>query len=394
MQFRYFSLLLVAAGILLGVQHINAQVIRENSDGERIIVYPDGSWQYFSDYSNGLDIRYGPDEDGKKEDKYPIFDGEIAPLEGAIPVTIDDLKKIATRRMQLAQEAADVANKRAVEAEQQVAYLEAEYQKAASSQNEDAIEELTIRLNASKKTADEARREALQAQAEVQRAESVTRKGNYVEAYQKAQKQKKARLSNNSSNAISYNTIFASNLEYFDIPSRQNVMTNPPKAECQIGFEGEEKYSGQKRRDVKKAMLFTHTDDALRLFLKDKDYLRCEGNLSSIAGGYRFLSLEFTFAYPNAREAYGFIEKGSVLTIKLLNGDFVNLKSGKMDRGSYDTESELLTYRVHYPLDNSQIGLLKNSEVDAIRVFWSSGFEEYEVYHMDFFMNQISCLEQ
>ena len=46
----------------------------------------------------------------------------------------------------------------------------------------------------------------------VKKAESVTRKGNYVEAYQKAQKQKKARLANNSINAISYNTIFASNM--------------------------------------------------------------------------------------------------------------------------------------------------------------------------------------
>ena len=110
-------------------------------------------------------------------------------------------------------------------------------------------------------------------------------------------------------------------------------------------------------------------------------------------GGYRFLSLQFTFAYPNAREAYGFIEKGSYLTIKLLNGDFINLKAGKMDRGSYDLTTDLLTYQVNYPIDRSQIGLLKHSEVDAIRVFWSSGFEEYEVFQLDFFINQLSCLE-
>ncbi len=372
----------------------NAQTIRNNADGEKIIVYPDGSWQYFSDYSNGIDIRYGPGEDGKEEDKYPIFDGEIAPLEGAIPVTIDDLKKIAVRRTQLAKEAAEIAQKRAIEAEEQVVFLEQEYRKAAAGQNEDAIDELTLRLNASKQTAQEARWEAKQAQLEVRKAEAVTLRGNYVENYKETQKRKREQLRANASYTASYDAIFTSNIEYFDIPVKDNVMADPPPAECQMGFEGKESYSNRNRRDVSRSLLFTHTDEKLRLYLKDKEYLRCEGNLSSIDGGYRFLTLQFTFAYPNAREAYGFIEKGSILTIKLLNGDFVNLQSGKLDRGSYDTETELLTYRVHYPLDNGQISLLKNSEVDTIRVFWSSGFEEYEVYHMDFFMNQISCLEQ
>ena len=105
------------------------------------------------------------------------------------------------------------------------------------------------------------------------------------------------------------------------------------------------------------------------------------------------MTLEFTFAYPNAREAYGFIEKGSILTVKMLNGDFVNLRSGVMDQGSYDTETELLSYRVYYPIDRSQMSILKNNEVDAIRVFWSSGFEEYEVYQLDFFSNQLQCID-
>ena len=373
----------------------NAQVMRKNEKGERIIVYPDGTWQYFSDYSNGVDKRYGPDETGDEQNKYPIFDGTIAPLEGAIPVTIDDLKKIATRRTQLAKAASDIAQKRALEAKEQLEFLETELQKAAASQNEEAVEDLTIRLNASKKTAQEAEWESKQALLEVQKTESVIQRGNYVEDYKAAQNRKRQRSRSNSiASTASFDDLLASNNEYFDIPTQNNVVLNPPPVACKVAFEGKEDQSGQLRRDIEQSLLFTHTDEALRLFLKDKEYLRCEGNLSSIAGGYRFLTLTFTFAYPNAREAYGFIEKGSVLTIKLLNGDFVNLRSGKMDRGSYDTQTELLTYRVHYPLESNQISLLKNSEVDAIRVFWSSGFEEYEVYHMDFFMNQIYCLDQ
>ena len=145
---------------------------------------------------------------------------------------------------------------------------------------------------------------------------------------------------------------------------------------------------------MQQQVLFTYTDERLRPYLKDKEYLRCEGFLTSIGGGFRYLTLVFTFAYPNAREAYGFIEKGSVLTIKMLNGNFVNLFSGKMDRGSYNTKTQLLTYRVHYPIDRGQLGLLEKDEVDAFRVFWSSGYEEYEVFQLDFFQSQLDCLEQ
>ena len=149
----------------------------------------------------------------------------------------------------------------------------------------------------------------------------------------------------------------------------------------------------QYRRDVQKQTLFVFTDERLRLFLKDKEYLRCEGYATSI-GGYRFISLQFTFAYPNAREAYGFIEKGSILTIKLLDGSFVNLRSGKIDKGSYDSISIVLTYSVHYSIDRTQMSLLRNSEVDSVLVFWSSGYEEYEVFEIDFFINQLACLEK
>ncbi len=168
---------------------------------------------------------------------------------------------------------------------------------------------------------------------------------------------------------------------------------NPPPPPCSIVFDGKDERTGRNRRDVQQQILFSYTDERLRPYLKDKEYLRCEGFLTSIGGGFRYLTLVFTFAYPNAREAYGFIERGSVLTIKQLDGNFVNLFSGKMDRGSYNTKTELLTYRVHYPIDRGQLNLLENGETDAIRVFWSSGYEEYEVYQLDFFQSQLNCLE-
>lgn len=390
-----------ASGFLLLGNILEAQVLRENEKGEKIIVYPDGTWQYFQDLNQG-DTPLPSDQatsNGETTNNYPIFEAHVEPLDGPVSVTEEDIFKISIRRSQLAKEAAQIAEERAEKARLQRLALENDLQQAQRTTPGDAnlIKQLNIRLNAAKKTERETNVEARQAMLESNKAEELTEKGNYIAAFNKDQLARKsqAKLIRTRSLAAyaSYGDLLPLADNFVGLLPEDNLMINPPEQECKIAFEGKDEYSGMWRKDVQQQLLFTHTDDRLRLYLKEKEYLRCEGFITSLGGGYRFLSLQFTFAYPNAREAYGFIEKGSVLTIHLLNGDYVKLQAGKMDRGRYDTEQELLTYQVHYPMERTQINLLKNSEVDKIRVFWSSGYEEYEVYQLDFFMNQINCLE-
>ena len=48
---------------------------------------------------------------------------------------------------------------------------------------------------------------------------------------------------------------------------------------------------------------------------------------------------------------------------------------------------------MQYPIDPSVLGLLQNSEIESVRVFWSSGYEEYPVFNLDFFQKQLKCLD-
>ncbi len=398
MQFRKISRLSLLAGFIISLPLIvAAQELRENEHGEKIIVYKDGSWQYFADF-NPNSANSSAKENGSNQRTFPIYDGSIEPLAGYVSITEEDLLKIAVRKSQIAQEAANIAQERANQAKQARIALEKELANAQGSADESSFESLQIRLEAARRAEQETFREAQAAIREASRAAELTEKGNYVKAFTEDQNQKKQETriarSRQELSSLPYDDLIPVTESYGGTPDRKNLILNPPDTPCNIVYEGKDERSGQWRRDVQKQLLFTHTDERLRPFLKEKEYMRCEGYMTSVGGGFRFLTLQFTFAYPNAREAYGFIEKGSILTVKLLNGDFINLFANKMDKGSYDTEREILTYRVHYPIDRSQIGLLKNSEVDAIRVFWSSGYEEYEVYQLDFFLQQLDCLEQ
>lgn len=399
MQFKLNIRLAVISFLLwccFPANNLHAQVLRQNEKGEKIIVYEDGSWQYFSDYSEGIGQVHQANQNATQERKYPVFVGKIEPLDGNIDVTQEDLYNIASRRAQLAKEATLIAQERAEKAKKAREQIEEEllFNQRNGKGDKQAIQHLNIRLNAAKRMELETARDAVLANNEARKAEEITVKGGFVEAFNLNQKSKQTQTTATGQIPGSSTINFSLPLSDNSLPlsPAEDLLLNPPAPSCLVAYEGKDEKTGQWRRDVKKQSLFSHTDDRLRPFLKDKEYLSCEGNFTSL-GGFRFLSLQFTFAYPNAREAYGFIEKGSFLTIKLLNGDFINLQAGKMDRGSYDLETGLLTYQVHYPIDRSQMGLLKHSEVDAIRVFWSSGFEEYEVFQLDFFINQLSCLE-
>jgi hypothetical protein len=212
----------------------------------------------------------------------------------------------------------------------------------------------------------------------------------------------------NAPGKLDFNTVFASeemvNLDFFanDSPLAfygQNIGVIMPdnlastNAICQYAYEGLDAKGLDWRRDGEKELLFTFTDERLRLFFPDKEYLRCEAFLSTVGRREKQLTIEFRFAYPNAREAYGVIEKNSLITLKLFDGQIIQLKAGELDLGKYETDKDILTYRMIYKMDNQQINLLRKQELEEIRMYWSAGFEVYPVYNIDFFSRQLKCLD-
>lgn len=364
----------------------NAQEIRENENGEKLVVYPDGSWRYFSETT----IR--------PAGTFPVLNDTIGKLETPTNLTEDVVRKLVYRKSQIAQEANELAQQRIAEAVRQRQRLSSEYEaiKKQDGLNSESVKLAQIRLDAAMKTEQSARKEAMLAKNELRNTSEMTQKGNLMEAFVQKQKDRAAKIELNTNNygaeLFTPQFLLPEEFRYASIENKNNLFINPPKASCKTAFDGYDENIRRRVTAMPSKKLFAHTDERLRLHLKGKEYLECKANLSSIDGGFRILNLDFTFAYPNAREAYGFIEKGSILTILFLNGDFINLQAGVLAKGQYDMQTEVLNYSVQYPINPNQIVYLKKNELDRVRVYWSSGYEEYEVFELDFFMDQSKCL--
>jgi hypothetical protein len=380
-NFLSFILCLTLPIILFG------QEIRQNEIGERIIVFPDGTWRYFHkrQLSGG---------------NYPVVNQEVTPLNNPIEITREEVYQLVNRRIQQAKDAMYYADIRAKAMAEQEKELQNKI--AIAQQNSlvpaEELNKLFNQLTLTQQLASTSLGTIKEAQSDILITQDLKMKGDILRLFRPE----------NAPGKLDFNTVFASeemvNLDFFanDSPMAfygQNIGVIMPdnlastNAICQYAYEGLDAKGLDWRRDGEKELLFTFTDERLRLFFPDKEYLRCEAFLSTVGRREKQLTIEFRFAYPNAREAYGVIEKNSLITLKLFDGQIIQLKAGELDLGKYETDKDILTYRMIYKMDNQQINLLRKQELEEIRMYWSAGFEVYPVYNIDFFSRQLKCLD-
>ncbi|MEO0627274.1 MAG: hypothetical protein AAFY91_09815, partial [Bacteroidota bacterium] len=108
--------------------------------------------------------------------------------------------------------------------------------------------------------------------------------------------------------------------------------------------------------------------------------------------GFHYLQLEIVFANPNAITTYGFLPEESVLSLHLLNGSYVSLRAAQAANGSWDAAKGLLSYQVSFPIDRALVNQLRQSELDFVRLYWSSGFEEYDIYQVSLIQEMLACV--
>jgi hypothetical protein len=173
-----------------------------------------------------------------------------------------------------------------------------------------------------------------------------------------------------------------------------DVMLNPPVADCKLAFDGVDKFTQRKKRETMPQILFRHTEDFMKSTMKDKDYINCEAMASRVQGGFNYLNLTFTIMTKDAQKSFGFLDRGTLFVFKLINGKIVTLTNTKTDIGIVDANNGTTTYRAQLQMQNGDAKALMETELDVVRVAWSAGYEDYEIYYMDVLMNLFKCLDK
>ncbi|MEO6132004.1 MAG: hypothetical protein ABIQ02_09150 [Saprospiraceae bacterium] len=161
--------------------------------------------------------------------------------------------------------------------------------------------------------------------------------------------------------------------------------------ECKVLMDTVDAITGTRRITLEPGLLFTNTDPDLRPYFKSKELITCYGRLSK-SGPYLYFNIDFQIASSHSQGNFGSLESGSLLRLRLLNGKYVSLNNLKADRGRIDPYSGNTIFTGQYALGKDESKLLISSPLDKIRILWSTGYEDYDVYKIDFFIDQIHCL--
>ncbi len=83
-----------------------------------------------------------------------------------------------------------------------------------------------------------------------------------------------------------------------------------------------------------------------------------------------------------------------MLRISLINGEKVFLNNILNDQGIKNIKQQNISYKGVFPIPKKYLKLLLKSEISSIGVLWNGGYEEYDVYNIDFFIKQYECLQK
>ena len=392
--------LLILIGLFTG-QAASAQEVQTNDRGEKIIVYPDGSWKFYE----GSDLEPDPTEGMTAEEREDYLDEESR--KEAIRVAeraraeANRLER-AFRELRMARSLAERAlnetdpiSPSGVEEAKNELDRAIEAQKLAEERYEEAekyaekVADLIYkpRRKRQKKMAKLlAKREDWRRRNDPDYVTPAVITGNFEDTPETEP------LPTRPTEATSPHTDPKERV-YEKYDPRKDVLINPPTPTCELTVDGTDEFTQVSRRATKPTLLFSHTNEELRdVFDAEDDYITAYGHLLQVEGGQRYLVLDFYIASQQAERAFGALRPNSMVTLRFLDGETFSLFNVKYDRGKYDAVTGRYRFRGQYSVAGRVEKQLTKSELDQVRVVWETGYEDYPIYELDFFRDQFECL--
>ncbi|MGK0365839.1 MAG: hypothetical protein ACI85O_002907 [Saprospiraceae bacterium] len=382
--------------MLLLAFSVNAQTVKVNADGDKIVEYSDGTWRYLEPGEEIPTILPTP---SIEEEEIPV---KLNPIEQDAEFqsriqAIRDAEKKQRNVDKLQVKIRDFAQERLK--------LETELAILRGSEVPDPTQEelLGRRILKARETEKKTRKEIVMAKAEAEfyselvdmsqkkREKALLKYEAERIAYEQKLQQIKAEKTatntkNNSTNSSRPKTSYA-----IYTPSK-DVILNPPKYACNIKIDEVDEFTGKRRKTTESELLFTYTRDEIRPYYKDREHTICNANVTAMGGGIYVFSLEIAIASRTAQQEYGGILSNATLMVILLDGSTVSMVNNRTNRGKYDAVRDVHTFQGNYQIPPKQIKGLLEGEIDKIRVVWEEGYDTYDVYEMDFLRNHLKCL--
>ncbi len=376
---------------------LSSQVVKRNKDGLKIVEFEDGTWRYYEiGDSNLVAIDQNIDTEGPR-----ILQGKQSIVATKIEIYNRD---ILIEFQHLISEEKEL--------QKLVEVLQQQIKEAQSDKDKDYLKSLLNQLK------DVLKQQKIQKK----KVQKIEKKYNFAKQLRRAKSPYQSRwlakhekkngvihiptspvslpqeassevdtLHNNSDTSLRLNKQLPTADREEIFITNQFVPFIEESIPCEFQFNGVDPFTQKRKVEIKSNVLFQYTPEELMSFLKDKPYITCEAHVSSTPG-FKFLTLRFIISSDRAKQSFGRLSQGSSLSIRLIDGSIINMFNRTTDEGVVDFDTKTTIYSGSYIISRKDEKALLNKELDRLRVVWTSGFEEYEIYNLDFLKDQLNCL--
>lgn len=163
-----------------------------------------------------------------------------------------------------------------------------------------------------------------------------------------------------------------------------------PRYDCQKTQDLDE-LTGNLVQRTEYRELFRYTSKLIEKQFPEQNYLTCFASIGSSVNG---LSLDFKYEFQSltAEGEYGGLRPKQKIIFTFIDGRTLELICTKDSKVDYDVDARKTYIFEMIPLNRNDAEALANKEVSKIKIDWNTGFEEYDIIHVDFFIKAFNCL--
>lgn len=160
---------------------------------------------------------------------------------------------------------------------------------------------------------------------------------------------------------------------------------------CKFAFDIVDEFTGVQKKGLAPRPFFNYTPDEYRKFIKEGDFIRCEGFLSQSSSGNMALNINLYVASSEAKYKFGAIKPNSAMVLHPMKGKEFFLMTYK---GAQPQVVDNTTfYQCSFAINKSDLKNLKKTEIDQVKITFEKGFQAYDVFYLDFMIDQFPCFE-
>jgi len=170
--------------------------------------------------------------------------------------------------------------------------------------------------------------------------------------------------------------------------------TNDNINDCSYKTNEIDEFTGVKKQILNPTHLIKYTPESLqkRYSKKSYDFMECTISASSIEGK-NAIFYNCIFRSKDIYKTYGSIERDAKIIFKFKDGETLECTFSKYNSGETDYDKGVTIYSSYSILDDEQVKALKKNKINKVRIYWSKGYDNYDAYDPDAFINQLPCIE-